>query len=185
MAALLKSILDWLRGLFFKEEMELTLVGLQNSGKTTLVNVLANGNFTEDMIPTVGFNMRKITKGNVTIKLWDIGGQPRFRSMWERYCRGVNSIVFVVDSADHEKFDAARTELKNLLDKPQLAGIPVLVLGNKNDIQGSATVEEIIEALDLKAIQNREVCCYSISAKNSVNIDITLQWLIKHKGANK
>ena len=28
-------------------------------------------------IPTVGFNMRKISKGNVTIKLWDIGGQPR------------------------------------------------------------------------------------------------------------
>lgn len=47
------------------------------------------------MIPTVGFNMRKITKGNVTIKVWDIGGQPRFRSMWERYCRGVNAIVYV------------------------------------------------------------------------------------------
>ncbi|KAG2460129.1 HYALP Hyaluronidase, partial [Polypterus senegalus] len=52
-----------------------------------------SGQFTEDMIPTVGFNMRKITKGNVTIKIWDIGGQPRFRSMWERYCRGVNAIV--------------------------------------------------------------------------------------------
>jgi hypothetical protein len=25
------------------------------------------------MIPTVGFNMRKVTKGNVTIKVWDIG----------------------------------------------------------------------------------------------------------------
>jgi len=47
------------------------------------------------MIPTVGFNMRKVTKGNVTMKLWDIGGQPRFRSMWERYCRGVNAIVYV------------------------------------------------------------------------------------------
>lgn len=46
------------------------------------------------MIPTVGFNMRKITKGNVTIKLWDIGGQPRFRTMWERYCRGVNAIMY-------------------------------------------------------------------------------------------
>jgi ADP-ribosylation factor-like protein 8 len=53
----------------------------------------------------------------------------------------------VVDSADHEKFEAARTELKNLLDKPQLAGIPILVLGNKNDVQGSATVEDVIEAL--------------------------------------
>ena len=25
-----------------------------------------------------------------------------------------------------------------------------------------------------------QVCCYSISAKNSVNIDITLDWLMKH-----
>jgi len=42
----------------------------------------------------VGFNMKKITKGNVTIKLWDLGGQPRFRSMWERYCRAVSAIVY-------------------------------------------------------------------------------------------
>ncbi|RWW36514.1 hypothetical protein BHE74_00058459, partial [Ensete ventricosum] len=44
----------------------------------------------------VGFNMRKVTKGNVTIKLWDLGGQPRFRSMWERYCRGVSAIVYAL-----------------------------------------------------------------------------------------
>ena len=96
-------------------------------------------------IPTVGFNMRKISKGNVTIKLWDIGGQPRwslmmvmvvvmvvmvvpfyhycccycyclltfvinigicrFRSMWERYCRGVNAIVYMVDAADQDKIE--------------------------------------------------------------------------------
>lgn len=41
----------------------------------------------------VGFNMRKVTKGNVTIKLWDLGGQRRFRTMWERYCRGVSAIL--------------------------------------------------------------------------------------------
>merc|ERR1719153_1715099 len=45
------------------------------------------------MIPTVGFNMRKITKGRMMLKVWDIGGQPRFRAMWERYCRGVNAIL--------------------------------------------------------------------------------------------
>ena len=27
------------------------------------------GAFSEDMIPTVGFNMRKVTKGNVSIKV--------------------------------------------------------------------------------------------------------------------
>ena len=63
--------------LFFKKEMELSLIGLQNAGKTSLVNVVATGAFHEDMIPTVGFNMRKVTKGAVTIKLWDLGGQVR------------------------------------------------------------------------------------------------------------
>ncbi|XP_058030918.1 ADP-ribosylation factor-like protein 8A isoform X2 [Ahaetulla prasina] len=127
MLALFTKLLDWFRALFWKEEMELTLVGLQYSGKTTFVNVIASGQFNEDMIPTVGFNMRKITKGNVTIKLWDIGGQPRFRSMWERYCRGVSAIVYMVDAADQEKIEASKNELHNLLDKPQLQGIPELV----------------------------------------------------------
>ncbi|KRZ53443.1 ADP-ribosylation factor-like protein 8B-A [Trichinella nativa] len=170
MLALINRILDWFKSLFWKEEMELTLVGLQNSGKTTFVNVIASGQFTEDMIPTVGFNMRKITKGNVTIKLWDIGGQPRFRSMWERYCRSVNAIVYMVDAADHEKLDAAQNELHQLLDKPHIEGIPVLVLGNKRDLPNALDEMQLIERLNLAAIQNREICCYSISCKEKDNI---------------
>lgn len=183
MAAIVRwwhSVVDWFKSLFWKQEMELTLVGLQNSGKTTLVNVLSSGSFQEDMIPTVGFNMKKVTKGNVTIKMWDIGGQTRFRSMWERYCRGVNAIVYVVDSADKEKFELSKKELHELLAKPPLAGIPLLVLGNKNDLPEAVSVEELIDTLGLKELEGREVCCYSISAKNNVNIEITLQWLIKH-----
>ena len=170
------------RSLFFKQEMELTLVGLQNSGKTTLVNVVAvrappcshaanrpaavaepltcggaqTGGFSEDMIPTVGFNMRKVTKGKVTIKLWDLGGQPRFRSMWERYCRGVHAIVYVVDSADPDNIAVSKTELHDLLAKPALERIPVLVLGNKNDLPEALSVDELIEKLNLKALTNRE-----------------------------
>lgn len=180
MASFFARIAEWFRSLFWKEEMELTLVGLQNSGKTTFVNIIASGQFSEDMIPTVGFNMRKVTKGNVTIKLWDIGGQPRFRSMWERYCRGVNAIIYMIDAADGTKMSGAKDELHALLAKEQLRGIPVLVLGNKNDLPNSMGVEQLIEALNLKAIADREVCCYSISCKSQANIDITLQWLIKH-----
>ncbi|CRK88093.1 CLUMA_CG001878, isoform A [Clunio marinus] len=180
MFAIINKILDWFKSLFWKEEMELTLVGLQYSGKTTFVNVIASGNFSEDMIPTVGFNMRKVTKGNVTIKVWDIGGQPRFRSMWERYCRGVNAIVYMVDAADLDKMEASRNELHSLLDKPQLAGIPVLVLGNKRDLPGALEETGLIERMNLSSIQDREICCYSISCKEKDNIDITLQWLIAH-----
>ena len=146
----------------------------------TQVNVIATGGFSEDMIPTVGFNMRKVTKGKVTIKLWDLGGQPRFRSMWERYCRGVSAIVYVVDAADADNIATSKSELHDLLAKPALEGIPTLILGNKNDLPSSIGVDELIERLALKTLANREVCCYSISAKNSVNIDITMDWLIKH-----
>ncbi|KAJ4926699.1 hypothetical protein JOQ06_014447 [Pogonophryne albipinna] len=185
MLALVNRLLDWFKTLFWKEEMELTLVGLQYSGKTTFVNVIASGHFSEDMIPTVGFNMRKVTKGNVTIKIWDIGGQPRFRSMWERYCRGVNSIVYMVDAADQEKVEASRNELHNLLDKPQLQGIPVLVLGNKRDLPSALDEKQLIEKMNLAAIQDREICCYSISCKEKDNIDITLQWLIQHSKSRR
>ena len=41
MLAIFHRMLDWFRSLFWKEEMELTLVGLQYSGKTTFVNVIA------------------------------------------------------------------------------------------------------------------------------------------------
>ena len=132
------------------------------------------------MIPTIGFNMRKITKGNVVLKLWDLGGQARFRGMWERYCRGVNAIVFVLDGADHTKLSSSKTEFQSLIEKNALAGIPLLVLSNKNDLPGCLTEEEVIEQFGLGMITDREVCCYSISAKNSTNLENVLQWLMKH-----
>ncbi|KAG5534344.1 hypothetical protein RHGRI_022465 [Rhododendron griersonianum] len=211
--------------LFFKQEMELSLVGLQNAGKTSLVNGIATGGYSEDRIPTVGFNMRKVTKGNVTIKLWDLGGQRRFRGMWERYCRGVSAIVlvialhlrllflacfyrirvplislihanalmdqnsylfplkplkYVVDAADRDSVPISRTELHELLTKPSLSGIPLLVLGNKIDKSEALSKQALVDQLGLDSIQEREVCCYMISCKDSVNIDAVLDWLIKH-----
>lgn len=179
MLSIFNKILDWFRRLFWQEEMELTLVGLQNSGKTTFVNVIASGQYSEDMIPTVGFNMRRVTKGHVTIKIWDIGGQPRFRSMWVRYCRGVNAIIYMVDAADHEKVENSRAELQSLLEKPELAGIPVLVLGNKRDLPNALDEKELITRMNLSSINDREICCFSISCKEKSNIDITLEWLTK------
>ena len=54
---------------------------------------------------------------------------------------------YMVDAADHDKMEPARNELHNLLDKPQLAGIPVLVLGNKRDLPGALDEQKLIERL--------------------------------------
>lgn len=180
-----ESILDWLRSLFFKQEMELSLVGLQNAGKTSLVNAISTGGYSEDMIPTVGFNMKKVAKGNVTIKLWDLGGQRRFRTMWERYCRGVSAILYVVDAADWDSVAISKAELHDLLTKPSLYDIPVLILGNKIDKSEALSKQALVDQLELEAINNREVCCYMISCKDSINIDVVMDWLIKHSKSTK
>lgn len=57
--------MEWIRSKLFAKELEISLVGLQNAGKTTLVNTIATGQFEEDTIPTIGFNHRSIKKGKV------------------------------------------------------------------------------------------------------------------------
>ena len=47
-------------------------------------------------------------------------------------------------------WDSARLELAELLGKPSLQGIPLLVLGNKNDLPGALSTTDLIDRLDLK-----------------------------------
>lgn len=56
-------------------------------------------------------------------------------------------IRYMVDAADHDKIEASRNELHHLLDKPQLAGIPVLVLGNKRDLPNALDENGLIERM--------------------------------------
>ena len=54
---------------------------------------------------------------------------------------------YMVDAADHEKLEASKTELHSLLEKPQLAGIPILVLGNKKDLPTAMDEKELIDRM--------------------------------------
>lgn len=64
------------------------------------------------------------------------------------------------------------------MTKPNLEGIPLLVLGNKSDLKDKLSVDELIDAMDLQSITHREVSCYGISAKEETNLDAVLHWLI-------
>jgi GTPase SAR1 family protein len=69
----LKNFFSYIRNMFLNKELELTILGIQNAGKTTLVNVLTNNKYDEDSIPTIGFNFRTLKRGKVQFKLWDLG----------------------------------------------------------------------------------------------------------------
>jgi len=185
LAFFMGGVFSWLQQLFWSQEMEIAILGLQNAGKSSFVSVINTGKFEDNMIPTVGFNMHKVQKGKVTIKVWDMGGQKKFRGMWERYCRGVEVIVFVVDASDQKSFGSANNELKSLLSKPTVSNIPLLVLLNKNDAATAVKPELVVKELELDSIKGRDISYYSISCKNLTNIDKTLDWIIKRAAAAK
>ena len=60
MVSYLKKMADWFRNLFWNKELEISIVGISNAGKTTLINTLATGEYDEDTIPTIGFNLKQI-----------------------------------------------------------------------------------------------------------------------------
>jgi hypothetical protein len=39
----------------------------------SLTNVLAANQFSSDVVPTVAFNLKQVKKGNVNMKIWDLG----------------------------------------------------------------------------------------------------------------
>jgi ADP-ribosylation factor-like protein 8 len=74
MSWLFKKLVSWVKSKLWQREIEISIVGLQNAGKSTLTGTLAHGEFDEDTIPTIGFNFKRMKKGKVQLNVWDLGG---------------------------------------------------------------------------------------------------------------
>lgn len=51
------------------------------------MNVLGSNQWSEDVVPTVAFNLRQVRKGNVTMKVWDVAvshlPHPKRSGAWQ------------------------------------------------------------------------------------------------------
>ncbi|KAJ7967509.1 ADP-ribosylation factor [Quillaja saponaria] len=62
--------------LFPKCEMRILMVGLDSSGKTTIIYKLRLGEIVTT-IPTIGFNVECVEYKNISFSVWDVGGQDK------------------------------------------------------------------------------------------------------------
>lgn len=161
--------------------MELTLVGLDGSGKTSFAKLIAGVPFDEAAPSphTAGFKLNKIQLGKSSIKIWDVGGLPKYRPMWIRYCRNVKNIIFMVDSADEARIKEASIELKQLLSNPELNKVPILIIGNKRDLPNSLNETELIARMELDEVTDRMICLFMMSNKNPDDASKALEWLAR------
>lgn len=134
---------------FSNSEARILMVGLDAAGKTTILKKLTL-NETVSTIPTIGFNVETVSpcKG-VTFTVWDVGGQEKLRPLWRHFFQNTQSLIFVLDSSDLERISEARQELSNVLENPEMEGVPVVVIGNKQDIPRALKAHDIAQKLSL------------------------------------
>lgn len=80
----------------------------------------------------------------VNFLVWDVGGQEKLRPLWKSYTRCTDGIIFVVDSCDIERLEEAKMELTRTARSPDNAGVPILILANKQDLPGMTDIKVIV-----------------------------------------
>merc|ERR1719247_285735 len=143
------GLLSLLRGLRKNDtEARILMLGLDNAGKTTILKKMSDEDISHVM-PTQGFNIKSLITEGFKLNVWDIGGQKTIRPYWKNYFDNTDVLIYVVDCADRRRVEEAQDELMELLDEDKLAGVPLLLFANKQDLINAAAPEEVVEALAL------------------------------------
>lgn len=120
----------------FKRPSSILFLGIDNAGKTTLVNKLKN-NTNDIFLPTKHSTKDVIEIGNLKALAVDIGGHKAVRMAWKDYFFNVDGIVFIVDTEDQSRFEEVCEAWNTVLELEKEA--PIVVLMNKIDLLGETT----------------------------------------------
>lgn len=106
-----------------RKRSKIILLGLDNSGKTSIVYSLQKKNGLHcysNISPTRSHNIEKINANEKEYLIWDIGGQTsnreEFLSEFKTNIDGTNKIIYVVDVQDVERYDRALQYLEKVIE---------------------------------------------------------------------
>ncbi len=166
------------------QEARLLVLGLDNSGKTTILKKLSDEDITHIM-PTQGFNIKSLMRDGFKLNVWDIGGQKSIRPYWRNYYDQTDALIYVIDSADRRRMDEAGVELTQLLDEERLSHVPLLVMANKQDLLNALSEEEISVELGLNELRDRIWQILPCSAKTGDGLQEAMEWIVEQINTGK
>lgn len=164
-------------GRMFSKKLKVLFLGLPKCGKTTLIPAIFEKRFV--MQPTAKTHMKKYRAKNVEFTVYDVSGKEGMSGRWDYFYKKCNTLVFVVDSCSSEEEKAAAEGVLNGLFFRNREKKNILVLGSKNDKPKAMDCKSIIFAMNLAKIYDRDIACYSVSAKTLVNTDMVIPWLLE------
>ncbi len=124
-----------------KTNLKIICVGLDNAGKTSLINLLSGKKLSESvqLEPTSMINHINISAEDIDLLVWDFGGQEGYRQAYfqkpEEYFTELDVVLFVIDSIDSQRYNESLNYFSQFLETLMyLEENPyILVLLNKVD----------------------------------------------------
>ncbi|KAH7908774.1 P-loop containing nucleoside triphosphate hydrolase protein [Hygrophoropsis aurantiaca] len=131
------------------EEFSIVIIGLDGAGKTTLLErITAHYSHStprppENIPPTVGQNLGKVSLPSTILNFIDLGGQRGIRSIWHRYYHKCHALAYVIDASDRERLAEGWDVFHSVLSDPRTLHVPLLLLANKQDAPDALSVADI------------------------------------------
>ena len=161
---------------FGPKDFRILIVGLDGAGKTSILYRIKEGEKVQT-IPTIGFNIETLNYQGLSLTVWDVGGQDKIRVLWKHYYQNLDGLIFVVDSNDPDRIEDAEEELKKMLAEEELEKCPVLILANKQDIEGCLKPEIVEEKIGIKEYTGKTYHVEGTSVVSGKGIKEAFDWL--------
>ena len=119
------------------------MIGEGNVGKTSLLSLLQGREVHKERIPTVGLEVEDSLLNGQNCSVWDLGGQNRFKFMWQDFLRGAGLAVIVCDSTEKNV-----EKTKEIYDRFERSlGTKIIAIANKQDLPGRLSAQEVQKRL--------------------------------------
>jgi len=152
---------------------KVVLVGDTNVGKTNLLCRFTRNEFDLESRCTIGieFATKLSTVQGKVVKsqIWDTAGQERYRSITDAYYRGAVGALLVYDISRRSSFENLGRWLDELRDHAEDGCLPVMLVGNKSDLQHLRAVDQ--DEASTFAAEHGLLSCIEASALTSVNVE--------------
>ena len=153
-----------------RKVIRLAILGDTTVGKTSIINVYLNLEFSQLMVTSVGkdkYDTQIEMKNGEEMKLiiWDTAGQERFHSIAVGTIKNSHGIIVTFDITRRKTFDNVLLWLKEIRENS--GAIPVVLFGNKCDLEEKREVKK--EEAQNFAKKNKMIY-FETSAKENINI---------------
>ena len=151
--------------------LPLMLLGDGQVGKTSLILKLTGNIFNDSQLTTVGkesyIYQVKLHGYDLKMKIWDTAGQERFKSMSIQVIKNSDAVILVYAINDKNSFNSLDTWLNKLNDVMDISKKPIIIVGNKSDVNDRIiTYEE-----GKKYAESKGYNFYETSAKSGEHIE--------------